>query len=111
MMTHPDMEARLEAARLYDLWQAADDKLEQARGSSEMSEADFETLEKKELDAWMAYSDQPLRLMTDENLRIERCAISGLPLISGEELAFVLRSAVNAHEDSETRPEMVGVAG
>ncbi len=113
-----DMEARTEAARLWTAWQEADNRLEDAKmlDDVQITQADFDAVEKLERDAWEAYEAQPLRVLDDGMGNIEKCAITGTPLLVDDEIDYVLRlAAPGANEqegdDRPMLPEMIGAAG
>lgn len=115
-MTQPsDMEARLAAAKLWNEWNELDNRLEDARllDESQITQAGYDAIEKQEREAWDAYAGQPLRVLDDGIGGIEKCALTGTPLLVDDELDYVLRSAVPGadEQEGEAKHEMAGVAG
>jgi hypothetical protein len=103
------MEARREAARLYEEYMTLEEAM-----SSDSTESDF----RRRDDAFAAYEERGLLLAVDENGIVIRCAISGVPILDdeldGPDTALVLTSALPGAEDKQegdARPEMIGIAG
>ena len=108
-MTPSDLEARLEAVRLHEIYIRLEENM-----SSDSTDRDFERRD----DAFAAYEGHGVDLALDEEGIPIRCAISGVPILDDElrtrDTALVLTSALPGADEQEgdkPTPEMVGVSG
>ena len=110
-MTQPsDLEARLEAVRLHEIYMRLEENM-----SSDSTDRDFQ----KRDDAFSAYEAYGVDLAIDEDGNPIRCALSGIPILEDErrsrrDTALVLCSALPGADEQEgdkPMPEMVGVSG
>ena len=104
-----DLEARLEAVRLHEIYMALEENM-----SSDSTDRDFERRD----DAFAAYEGHGVDLALDEEGIPIRCAISGVPILDDElrtrDTALVLTSALPGADEQEgdkPMPEMAGVSG
>ncbi len=101
-----DMQARLEALRLYEDYMILEESM-----SSDSTDRDFQ----KRDEAFAAYEELGLTLAIDEEGIVIRCAISGAPILDdeqgGPDTAIVLTLALPDADEQPALPEMVGVSG
>lgn len=118
-MSKPDnMEERLEALRLYEIFRAAEDARDDAPNS--MPHDEYKALDGAADAAHQAYEDHPTPALIErfEDSQIVRCGITGVPLFETDEILedchtgeMFLRSALGlpprpAEEEGQEMPDM-----
>ncbi len=89
-----DLEKRNESVRLWQEWVEAFQAVEKA--SADMDDAAFEALEITNQIAADAYEASGRLIENDDGTDIERCAITGAPLLVSDDIVMCLRSELPA---------------
>lgn len=92
-----DLDKRNASVDLWRKWVAAFEALDNA--PEEISDQDYEELRVAEITAKSAYEVAGHVVETASGMDVERCEITGVPLLVSDDVAMVLRSALpNAKE-------------